>query len=254
MIRKYRGKIKPLESLKEISTMLLSDQNYRKQLKDYERNPFDVRFHTIEDNLFMLAVATPKAPSIERADSDKDYAKIISNIATRVACSGARHIATTNEDDTKIGILGKIDDPKEVMKMSFRQKGDTIYLVGRYDSNPYSESSAHTLTQIRKVIKRGLISSAHAIASNGIFLTLLESCTPNRLGFDITSDGEMSDKEFLFEDSDYLAIVSVNLDQENDLVEYLYAQGIPVVLLGHVTKGELRVDDFSFGDIGAYLV
>lgn len=254
MIRKYKTKIKTIEDLNEVCKVLLSDKHYRKQLKDYESHPYDVKIHSLEDNLFILAVATPKAPSLERARNEKDYMKIVSNIATRIACAGARHIATTNEDDMKVGILGKIDDINEMMSMSFKQKGDTIYLVGHYDHNPDSGKTLNTITQLRKVIKRGLINSAHAIASNGIFLTLLESCTPNRLGFDITSDAEITDKDFLFGDSRYLAIVSVNQDQENDFVEYLYAQDVPVTLLGHVTKGELRVDDFSFGDIGSFLV
>lgn len=253
MIRKYRSKIKPIEDLNEICTLLLSDRQYKKQLKDYESYPYDVKLHTLEEGLFILASATPRLPSLESAKNEKDYLKIISNISTRIACAGARHIATTNEDDIKVGILGKIDDRNDLMDISFKQKGDTIYLVGHYDGNPYSEKTANTLNRIRKSIKHGLVSSAHAITSNGIFLSLLESGTQNRLGFDITSDAEISDKEFLFEESKYLAIVSVNQDQENSLVEYLYSRDIPVTLLGHVTKGELRVDDLSFGEISTHL-
>ena len=48
-------------------------------------------------------------------------------------------------------------------------------------------------------------------------------------------------------------IITVNEEQENDLVDYMFNNNIPITLLGHVTRGELRMDDESFGDITDYL-
>ena len=47
-------------------------------------------------------------------------------------------------------------------------------------------------------------------------------------------------------------IVSVNEDQEEDFVNFMFNHGIDATLLGHVTKGELRMDDRSFGFISDY--
>ena len=70
---------------------------------------------------------------------------------------------------------------------------------------------------------------------------------------DITGDAEFEDKEFLFGRSSYLAIITVNSEQENDLVDFLFNENVPITLLGHVTKGELRLDDLSFGYIEDYI-
>ena len=53
--------------------------------------------------------------------------------------------------------------------------------------------------------------------------------------------------------SKYVAIVTVTEEQENDFVDFLYDNEIPVTLLGHVTKGELRLDELVFGHITDFL-
>ena len=48
---------------------------------------------------------------------------------------------------------------------------------------------------------------------------------------------------------------SGKLDSESakETVDFLYDNDIPVTLLGHVTKGELRLDELVFGHITDYL-
>ena len=41
--------------------------------------------------------------------------------------------------------------------------------------------------------------------------------------------------------------------RNGDFVDFLFNEDIPVTLLGHVTKGELRLDDESFGYIEDYI-
>jgi phosphoribosylformylglycinamidine synthase len=36
-------------------------------------------------------------------------------------------------------------------------------------------------------------------------------------------------------------------------VDFLFNEDVPITLLGHVTKGELRMDDLSFGYINDYI-
>ena len=113
--------------------------------------------------------------------------------------------------------------------------------------------TSDTLHALVKCAEKEFITSAHYISSNGLFVSLVECCAPNNLGFDITGDGEIEDKEFLFGLSKYVAIVTVTEEQENDFVDFLYDNDIPVTLLGHVTKGELRLDELVFGHITDYL-
>ena len=92
----------------------------------------------------------------------------------------------------------------------------------------------------------------HQINEKGIFDSLIECCKPNKLGFDITSDSEYEEEEFLHGKTKYKAIVAVEEDQEEDFANYMFNQGVSIILLGHVTKGELRVDDESYGFISEY--
>ena len=62
----------------------------------------------------------------------------------------------------------------------------------------------------------------------------------------------MEEEEFLNGKTPYKAIVGVDEEQEEDFVNYMFNQGISLTLLGHVTKGELRVDDESYGYISEY--
>ena len=135
--------------------------------------------------------------------------------------------------------------------MAFDCKGDTIYLVGNIDQD--EPINGKHLASLVRAIEDELVTSAHYISSNGLFMSLLECCVPNELGFDITGDAEIEDKEFLFGKSKYMAIITVNDAQENDLVDFLFNEEVPITLLGHVTKGELRMDDLSFGYINDYI-
>lgn len=125
---------------------------------------------------------------------------------------------------------------------SFVQKGDTLYLVTSSEAVDYLNSS----------IDSGFITSLHRISGKGIFHSLVECCRDNALGFDITGDSDLTDEEFLYGNTKYVAIVSVNDDQEGDFVNFMFNHGIETTLLGHVTKGELRMDDHSYGFISEY--
>lgn len=125
---------------------------------------------------------------------------------------------------------------------SFVQKGDTLYLVTSSEAVDYLNSS----------IDSGFITSLHRISAKGIFQSLVDCCRAKSLGFDITGDSDLTDDEFLYGNTKYTAIVSVNNDQEEDFVNFMFNHGIETTLLGHVTKGELRMDDRSYGFISEY--
>ena len=71
----------------------------------------------------------------------------------------------------------------------------------------------------------------------------------NNLGFDITTDAEVRLDAFLFGESQGRIIVSVNSTYETDFIDLMMEQQVPFTTLGHVTRGELRIDDNSYGFI-----
>jgi len=105
---------------------------------------------------------------------------------------------------------------------------------------------------VTKLIRAGVIESAHDVADGGLFITLLESSFTNNLGFEIISSSEIREDAFLFGESPSRVIVSVTETGEDAFLDLLKGSETPFVLLGHVTRGEIRIDDKRFGSIADY--
>lgn len=251
MVEIYEQQITRLTDLTEISDLLTRDENFQKNLQKYISNPFDADVERVAKGVFTLAVSKAESPSLDRYDATVAITKANNEVLSRLACSGARYLTTKNSENRRINALGQFISKKAITSMAFDCKGDTIYLIGNIEEDE-AVNQEH-LNILVKAIENELVTSAHYISSNGLFLSLLEACAPNSLGFDITSDAEFEDKEFLFESSRYIAIVTVNDEQENDFVDFMFNNNVPVTLLGHVTKGELRLDDLSFGKISDFI-
>ena len=137
------------------------------------------------------------------------------------------------------------------IQMNFAKKSDTIYLLGEYKKHIKDKSSI--LEILYDAISQNLVTSAHSLEKSGLFCGLIEACSIKKLGFDITGDAEISDKDFLFKDKNSAILVSVSADKEGPFVDFFFNNSIPLTLLGHVTKGELRMDDTSFGYISDFI-
>lgn len=168
-----------------------------------------------------------------------------------------------------IGMLGVVRDKNHMMTISFMEKGDMIYLIGESRNDIASSQYLYTVHGIRVspppyfdleeeykvqqavkgLISGNLIRSAHDVSDGGLFISLVESSLPNDLGFDITSPAEIRKDAFLFGESQSRIVVSVTSSRETEFIDYMMETGVPCTALGHVTKGELRIDDISFGFI-----
>jgi phosphoribosylformylglycinamidine synthase len=97
-----------------------------------------------------------------------------------------------------------------------------------------------------------LIESAHDVSDGGLFITLLESAMPKNLGFDITTASEIREDAFLFGEAPSRVVVSVRETSEDAFLDLMKKSHIPYTLIGHVTKGEIRVDEYSFGEVSEF--
>ncbi len=166
-----------------------------------------------------------------------------------------------------IGMLGLLEDKANMMTMDFKKKGDVIFLLGEcrddinssqylvsyhgVKSSPAPWFSLEHEKELQQLLiglaNSRLIASAHDISEGGLFVSLFE-CGLNRgLGFDITTDCEVRPDAYLFGESQGRAVVSVSSENESDFIDFVMNSNIRFTLLGHVTKGEMRVDDTSFG-------
>lgn len=166
-----------------------------------------------------------------------------------------------------ISMMGFIDTKLKITLSAFNRKGNNIFMIGRpvndigaseylefyhgVSGSPLPVFDIHTEVKIQKVLydlhQKQLISSANPVGKGGLFFTLLRAAFPNNLGFDITTDAEIRRDAFLFGEAMGRIIVDVAPEKEDDFVDVLTELGMPFFTLGHVTKGEIRIDDISLG-------
>ncbi len=166
-----------------------------------------------------------------------------------------------------IGMVGVIEDRANHMSLNFKEKGELIFLLGEvtncinaseYLSSiagvdrspaPHFNLEAEGKVQgcVRKAIERGCIRAAHDVADGGLFVSLLEMGMPNGLGFDVVTDDDIRLDAFLFGEGQGRIVVSCEENQQDRLLDIIEEFDVPIVLLGHVTKGKIVVDNVHFG-------
>lgn len=171
-----------------------------------------------------------------------------------------------------IGMIGLVEDKKHITTIGFKQKGDLIYMIGE-SRNDISQSEylvrMHQITQspapffsleeefanqkqLRMLIKKGVLNSAHDVSEGGLFVCLTEKAMSSGLGFDITSDAAIRKDAYLFGESQSRIVVSVSQDKEDEFIDLMMLNGVEFDLLGHVTKGSIRIDDEDWGFVSDY--
>lgn len=184
---------------------------------------------------------------------------------------------TVNEDGSArpvfptptIGMLGVMKDKSLQTTLDFKYKGDLIYLLGvprndiasseylaavhgvRVSPAPYFDLEEEFRLQdcLKGLIRNNYISAAHDVSDGGLFVTLCEMAMPNMLGFDIVTDSEIRKDAFLFGESQSRVVVTVVEDYEEEFLDFVGEQNVQLMLLGHVTKGRITVDEENFGFI-----
>lgn len=171
-----------------------------------------------------------------------------------------------------IGMIGLVDDKAHVTTIPFKQKGDLIYLIGEnrndisssqylvyiqgIEASPapfFSLEEEHTMQeQVRMLIRAGVLQSAHDVSEGGLFVCLMEKSITSGLGFDITSDAAIRKDAFLFGESQSRVVVSVSQENEDAFIDQMMLNGVEFDLLGHVTKGSIRIDDEDWDHVVSY--
>ncbi len=168
-----------------------------------------------------------------------------------------------------IGMLGVLREKNNQMTIPFKNKGNMIYLIGKSVNDiasseylvhyhgveqsppPYFdlEEEVHMQQTVKDLIRYSLVRSVHDVSEGGLFISLFESGMYHGLGFDITTDAEIRKDAFLFGEAQGRVIVTVSETRETEFIDFMVKSGVPFFALGHVTKGEIRIDDISYGFI-----
>lgn len=165
-----------------------------------------------------------------------------------------------------IGMMGIIPTKKNVTSLAFQEEGDLIYLLGEskedINSSEYLyayhkvkqspapffdlDTEANLQSDLKTLISKGIIVSAHDCADGGLFISLLESAMPNQLGFSVKSDASIRKDAFLFGEAQSRVILTIKKENKE---AFEAAAKSPFSLLGEVTGTTMVVDGENFGEV-----
>ena len=171
-----------------------------------------------------------------------------------------------------IGMVGLLENAEDKMTMNFKNENDVIYLVGksRNDINsseylhkiigeefspcPYFDLEEEFAVQqnIAALIKNNLLQSAHDVSEGGLFITLIESCFNNELGFSVSTIDAIRKDAYWFGEAQSRVAVSVKPSDEAAIVEYLKKSAIAFSALGKVTQKNIEIDNQNWGSISRW--
>jgi len=168
-----------------------------------------------------------------------------------------------------IGMLGILDDISDQMTLAFQKPGDVIYMIGTPSNDfasseylklvhnidlspaPYFDLDEEFILQqtIKQLIRKKMVESVHDISEGGLFVALLESAMHNELGFNVETDTNFRKDAYLFGESQSRIIVSVQPNDEDDLVNYLNSHNVAFSRLGDIGGDAVVIDEMHFGDL-----
>ncbi|MDD3687792.1 MAG: phosphoribosylformylglycinamidine synthase subunit PurL [Bacteroidales bacterium] len=168
-----------------------------------------------------------------------------------------------------IGMLGLLKEKMYQTSLAFRNKGDMIYMIGKCSSDIASSEYLYSYHKVKnspapefdlafevklvellqELAAGSYVNSMHDVSDGGLYIALLESAMPKNLGFDVTTPAEVRTDGFLFGEAQGRVVVTVPIEKEPEFIDFMLEKNFPFYTLGHVTKGELRIDDVSFGFI-----
>ena len=171
-----------------------------------------------------------------------------------------------------IGMIGVVEDKKFITTLSYKSKGDLIFMIGanrddisssQYLVNIHGISNSSTphfdleeeyanQKQVQMLIREGVLNSAHDLSEGGLWIGLLEKGFASGLGFDITLPAEHRKDAVLFGESASRILVTVSEENKDKFIDLMMLNGCDFDLLGHVTKGGVRVDDEDWGHVNDY--
>ena len=168
-----------------------------------------------------------------------------------------------------IGMLGVMKNKTHFTTLDFKNEKDIIYLLGPSKDDISSSEYLVNILNIdnssvpffdldlefqlhelmKKLIRGGLLESAHDISEGGLFTSLVESLFPRNLGCEIYTDQLYRQDAYLFGESQSRVLISIQPSKEKDFKKIIKQSKFPFYKLGHVCGKKVLIDDVDFGKI-----
>ena len=222
--------------------------------------------------LYHINIADPNGQNIA-AESKKGLENACKNFNLKVSDRKIRFDYSSDYGPVPptliISMMGSVKNKDKVITRNLKTKGNNIFVIGKsyedINSSEYLEFyheiknsplpvfDIKTESKIQQVIPqlidKNIITSASPVGKGGLFFSLLRAGMPSELGFDITTDAEIRIDSFLFGEAMGRIIVGVPEKNIDGFIDVMKESKLPFFILGHTTRGEIRIDDKSYGFI-----
>jgi len=166
-----------------------------------------------------------------------------------------------------IGGVGLIKDVSKVKNYNFKNKNNTIYVIGKTEGHLEQSILCYDLLQLKKgpppsinlndelnngkavrsLIENNLIESCHDISSGGLILCLLEMSIGSDIGFEIETNKKGFDRvKFLFGEDQSRYMVEVNNQNKDSFENYLQKSNIIFTKIGKTSEKVSIDNDLKF--------
>ena len=171
-----------------------------------------------------------------------------------------------------IGMIGIMEDVRNIMSLNFKSSGDHIFLIGKVVEDiasseylvkyhkveaspaPYFDLDEEFILHkcVSNIISKKLINAAHDCADGGLFVSLVEMAMASDLGCEISIENTIRQDAFLFGESQGRVVVTVKNDQLESFKNEIDLSEIPYISVGRVTSvANIVVNNISFGSVGS---
>ena len=166
-----------------------------------------------------------------------------------------------------IGGVGLIKDVSKVKNYNFKNKNNTIYVIGKTEGHLEQSILCYDLLHLKKgpppsinlddelnngkavrsLIENNLIDSCHDISSGGLILCLLEMSIGSDIGFEIETNKKGFDRvKFLFGEDQSRYMVEVNNQNKDSFENYLKKSNIIFTKIGKTSEKVCIDNDLKF--------
>jgi phosphoribosylformylglycinamidine synthase len=172
-----------------------------------------------------------------------------------------------------IGMIGLMDDVRNIMSLNFKSNSDHIFLIGKVVEDiasseylvkfhkvkaspaPYfdldEEYKIHKC--VSNIISKKIINAAHDCADGGLFVSLVEMAMASDFGFEIATENTIRKDAFLFGESQGRVIVTLKNNLLESFINEMDLSSVPYISLGQVTlAADIVVDNISFGSVDSF--
>jgi len=161
-----------------------------------------------------------------------------------------------------IGMVGLLEDKNKACTIDFKQSGDAVILVGEtlneiggseylkvvygkvLGSVPrcYPEIEKNTIDCLIKLIKEGLIQSAHDVSEGGMIVALCECAFKNEIGVEVNVKTNLREDIFLFSESQGRFILSAKKEYVDEIITEFKRYGVLAEVIGETKGSKIEVN------------